>query len=273
MTFRLLDSIDISDGSTIRRIALYEGELTAIPEEHRADILIVSAFPNDYIPTPTSLIGGLERNGLSVGRLAANKAHDLRTTCAFWISNPIAGPAARLNIGQIACFEPHVLGSPPTVVGNLFRGLFPFLDDRKNQVVAIPMLATGDQGYSKDLMLQSILDAASHWLARGLAISELKIVERDPIGAAALATTMADFKSKLLPSRLKPAESATFDIFLSFSTNDSKAVDCARAELDKKQAGKKIFDFRLQIDTGKSWQVEIDRAISSSKAIIAFLSP
>jgi len=48
MTFKLLHSIDISDGSTIRGIGLYEGGLTAMPEEHRADILIVSAFPNDY---------------------------------------------------------------------------------------------------------------------------------------------------------------------------------------------------------------------------------
>jgi hypothetical protein len=33
MTFKLLQSIDISDGSTIRRIAPCEGELMAIPEE------------------------------------------------------------------------------------------------------------------------------------------------------------------------------------------------------------------------------------------------
>lgn len=45
MTFRLVDCVDIADGSTIRRIALYEGELTDIPRHHRADILVVSAFP------------------------------------------------------------------------------------------------------------------------------------------------------------------------------------------------------------------------------------
>ena len=47
MTFKLLDSIDVSDGATTRRISLYEGDLTAIPQAHRADILIVSAFPDD----------------------------------------------------------------------------------------------------------------------------------------------------------------------------------------------------------------------------------
>ncbi len=273
MTFRLLDSIDISDGSMTRRIALYEGELTAIPAEHRADILIVSAFPDDYIPTQTSLIGALHRNGLSVGQLAATKAHDLRATCAFWLSNPIGGPAAALNIGQVACFEPRVLGSPPTVVGDLFRGLFPFLDDKKNQVVAMPLLATGDQGWPPDLMLRSILDAATHWLARGLAISELKIVERQPDRAAALAATMAEFKSKLVTSKLRPAQSTSFDVFLSFSTKDAKAVDCTRIELLKRGDANRVFDFRIEIEKGKSWQEELDRAICSCRSIIAIMSP
>jgi hypothetical protein len=273
MTFKLLHSLDISDGSTIRRIALYEGDLTAIPEEDRADILVVSAFPNDYTPSNTSLIGSLERRGLSIGQLAAAKAFDLRDTCAFWLSNPISGPSAEMNIVRIACFEPGVLGPPPTVVGDLFRGLFPFLDDRKNQVVAMPVLAIGDQGYPPEIMLRSILDAAAHWLARGLAISELKIVERNSIRASSLAAVMSDFNSKLDVQQLKPSESKAFDVFLSFSTEDSNAADIARTELARKFAAEKIFDFRLQIDGGKSWQEEIDRAISSSKSIVAILSP
>jgi hypothetical protein len=124
MTFKLLNNIDISDGGATRRIALYEGDLTAIPPEHRADILVVSAFPHDYSPTPTSLIGALNRAGLSVAALAANKAHDLRATSAFWISQPLGASAPVKNIGQVACFEPAVRGSPPSVVGTCFAGCF-----------------------------------------------------------------------------------------------------------------------------------------------------
>jgi hypothetical protein len=113
MTFKLLEHIDISDGSMTRRIALYEGDLSAIPKEHHSDILIVSAFPNDYFPTQTSLIGALDRKGISVSRLALKKAHDLRSTSAFWISHPLEGAPTSMNIGRIACFEPTVRGAPP----------------------------------------------------------------------------------------------------------------------------------------------------------------
>jgi hypothetical protein len=271
MAFKLLEKIDVSDGPTTRRIGLYEGDLAAIPSEHKVDILIVSAFPDDYIPTRGSLIGALSRQGLSVEDLAADKKHDLRDTSAFWISRPIEGPAARLNIHQIACFEPRVLGSPPTVVGELFRGLFPFLCQTDNQVVAMPLLASGDQGWPPETMLRSILNAATHWLARGLPIAELKIVVRPGTDTAALMGAVASEKQTVLAAALKPAPPAEYDVFLSFSSHDSDAADFVGKTL--KARNEKVFDFRVSIDKGKSWQEEIDRAISSCRSVIALLSP
>lgn len=273
MVFTLLNSLDILDGPVRRRIALYEGELTAIPPEHRADILVVSAFPNDYLPTQSSLIGALDRSGLSVGKLAAAKAHDLRLSSAFWISHAITGPAARMNIGQVACFEPRVRGEPPALVGDLFRGLFPFLDDRKDQTVAMPILTTGDQEWSKSLMFKSILDASVHWLARGLPIRELKIVERNHDAAVALSAAFDSFKSALPNQGVASQSHSSYDVFLSFSTQDAEAVDLAKAELLKKTGVKRVFDFRIAIDKGRSWQEEIDLAITSCRSIIAILSP
>ncbi len=273
MTFTLLDKIDIQDGTTTRRIALYEGDLTALPPEHRVDILIVSAFPDHYAPTTTTLIGALDRSGVSIAELAKKKLHDLRATCAFWLSQPLTGAGASLNIGQIACFEPRVLGAPPELVGNLFRGFFPFIDERAGRVVAMPVLATGNQGWPLDVMLRSILEAASNWLARGLAISELMIVEQVPERAAQLAAVMAEFKSKLAASSPKPAPPQAYDVFLSFSSTDTDAADYVKSELQKRGDAKRVFDYRLEIDKGKSWQEELDRAIGSSKSIVAILSP
>jgi hypothetical protein len=136
--------------------------------------------------------------------------------------------------------------------------------------------ATGDQGWGPDLVLRSLLHAASHWLARGLPVSELKIVAREPYRAAMLATAMAEFKSKLTPSRLQPPNSTastSYDVFLSFSSKDATAADQVRAELNKRDDTTTIFDFRLHIEKGHSWQEQLDIAISSSRKIVAILSP
>ena len=122
-------------------------------------------------------------------------------------------------------------------------------------------------------MLRSILDAAAHWLSRGLPINELMIVERRPEFVAVLASAMEDFKSGLAATMPMPTRSLAYDVFLSFSSNDGDAVEYVKDDLQKRGDAGKVFDFRLEIDKGMSWQREIDIAISSSKAILAILSP
>ena len=49
---KLISNIDVRHGHNVHRIGLYHGDLTEIPPEHAVDILIVSAFPDDYTPNP-----------------------------------------------------------------------------------------------------------------------------------------------------------------------------------------------------------------------------
>ena len=81
----MVDSIKIHDGSRERYISFWEGDLAEIPVNNPVDLIIVSAFRNSYTPTPSSIIGALHRKGLSVQKLAENKAIDLRDTSGFWI--------------------------------------------------------------------------------------------------------------------------------------------------------------------------------------------
>jgi hypothetical protein len=53
---KLLDSIRIQ-GNGDKRVELYEGDLTEVDQADEFDLLVISAFPNDYIPTSSSLIG------------------------------------------------------------------------------------------------------------------------------------------------------------------------------------------------------------------------
>ena len=66
---QLIDLISIETRGGQRRIELLVGDLSAIPDDHRVDMLVVSAFPGDYIPTPRSLIGSLFLKGLSIADL------------------------------------------------------------------------------------------------------------------------------------------------------------------------------------------------------------
>jgi len=75
---QLLETIEIR-GSHPGRIELSQGDLTDLSSRQRADLLLVSAFPDDYEPTPGSLIGALHGKGLSVKKLARHKDIDLRT--------------------------------------------------------------------------------------------------------------------------------------------------------------------------------------------------
>ena len=161
---------------------------------------------------------------------------------------------------------------PPSLVGDLFRGFYPFLDDANEQTVMLPVLASGDQGWPKEAMLNSILQAATHWLARGLPIRELKIVERDNVQAQSLANEMEKFKKNWSVDAPKDQQKRAYDVFLSFSKHDAEAAKAVKTELKQQGKAESVFDYRMAINKGVSWQEEIDQAIANSKAVIALLS-
>src|SRR5205823_5940990 len=132
--FRLVDFIEVTAPDGVRRIALYNGDLTEIPEP--VDYLILSAFPNDYAPVPGTVIESLAKKGVSVADLAVNKEHDLRQSCGFWVSEDLSKSHPQLHVRRLLCFEPMTIGDAPQVVGEIFRGMFPFLNLGRGSTVA-----------------------------------------------------------------------------------------------------------------------------------------
>jgi hypothetical protein len=132
-----------------KRIELYQGDLTYVSRNEGFDLLVVSAFPYDYTPTITSLIGALHRQGLSVAKLSIIKDVDLRASFSCWLSHEFKPDDYGLQFRRILCFEPLVRGRPPELVGDIFRALTPILAERPDiKKVALPVVAAGDQGYT-----------------------------------------------------------------------------------------------------------------------------
>jgi len=72
---KLISELEIAGTKSLQ---LFKGDLTEISKEHALDFLLLSVFPDNYLPTTTSLIGALYRKGLNVAKLADQKELDLR---------------------------------------------------------------------------------------------------------------------------------------------------------------------------------------------------
>lgn len=192
----LLDYIQVKTSNGFADIELYHGDLSAIPKEHKVDIVILSAFPNDYTPTPGTLIGSFAEKGLSVEQLSKDKEMDLRKNLWCWFSKAL-NPAqqAQFNLQHILCFEPQKrMDEAAEYVADIFRCLNNFAFDDDHNHVAMPTVAAGNQQASAIKITAAIIEAATFWLQRGLPLLSIKIVEINEAKAYDLKKVFAQYK-------------------------------------------------------------------------------
>ncbi len=271
---RLLDSIEVRHAQR-KRIELYEGDLTALSASEAFDLLVVSAFPNDYTPTARSLIGALHWKGLSVRSLASDKEVDLRASFSCWLSKEFAPPDPGLRFRRILCFEPRFRGKPPEVVGDIFRALTPILAEKPDiRTVALPVVATGNQGYSVTAMFTPLFEAALHWLESGLPLDCLKIVTYSDAEANEALQAFSRQKAHYLESAPRAAAPGIeYDIFISYSRANAQESEALEQALRQTRPGIKIFVDRKDINIGSAWQPEIFETLDRCRKVVALLSP
>ena len=275
---RLLATHAIRHLSGDKYIRLYHGDLTAIPPEDAVDLLVISAFPNDYLQTQGSLIGALARNaGISVYELALDKEADLRPVFSSWLSKGLSQRFPLAGFQRILCFETVGNKSPTETVGLVFRAMMPFLfGEPPLRTVAMPMLAAGDQGYDAGLMLRAIFDAAAHWLARGLPIETIKLVvhsERQVEQLSGLFTTLSTDSPRPLENVGGVVGKLDYDFFLSYAHADAESADALRTGIQAANSALRVFQDKLELHSGESWQTELDHALESCRRVIALFSP
>jgi hypothetical protein len=269
-----LNSIEVRGGKD-KRIELCHGDLTSLVAEEEFDLLIVSAFPDDYTPTPSSLIGALNRKGLSVESLARDKEIDMRKNYSCWLSREFRSRDPGLRFRRILCFEPLVRGKPPELVGDIFRALTPIVAERPDiRTAAIPVVAAGDQGYPLAAMLGPLVEAAVNWMETGLPLDWIKIIIYSDSHLREALDLFSQTKSRYQGSAaLSRSQQADYDVFISYSRHNLSESEALEQELRKCRPDLKIFLDRKDIDVGSPWQIEIFETLDRCKKVVALLSP
>ncbi len=229
---QLLDYIQVKTDKGFADIELYLGDLSAIPKEHKVDIVILSAFPNNYAPTPNTLIGSLDQKGLSVAKLAEDKDMDLRKSLWCWFSKELPKQQVdKFNFSRILCFEPaEKRDNAAEFVADIFRCLNNFVFDDDVNHVAMPAVAAGNQQASIIKITEAIIEAATFWLQRGLPLQSIKLVEINEKKAEDLRKVFANYKAH-----------ESFDTSTGAKSDDSKVDQVIPAAARQVEAGRLPF--------------------------------
>lgn len=255
----LIDEIKTERGKSLQ---LLKGDLTNIPDSHKVDILVLSAFPNDYIPTATSLIGALYSAGLSVEALARDKEVDLRNQFHCWLSKEINFK----NVSRILCFEPTERRYPYSLIAGIFQSIMPFTIIHSIKSVAMPLILTGDQGFSNQEVVKELISTSVFWLNNDSSLELIKIVERSD---AKIEFLKKAFKTQQPDYNQKP-NIDKYDFFISYSRKNASLVEAIQKNLRTKF---KVFFDTESIEVGSNWLSKINASLENSERFIVCISP
>jgi hypothetical protein len=271
---KLLDKLIVHHKSAEKQIELYHGDLTDMPPEQAVDVLIIATGPGDYEPYPGTVIGALDRKGISVAELAKDKAIDLRQSFSCWVSPEITSPDPGIQFKRILCFEYHPQGEPAEVVGEILQSLMPFMNSELPiKTIATPLVATGHQKVPIVDIFEPLFNALGRWLEMGLAVETLKIVEVSELKAAEIKGAFSVLKRQFVKTQQERSSEHTYDIFISYSHTNSDEVFAIVNELQALRPGLRIFLDRKELNTGSAWQQELYEALDDCDKVVAVYSP
>lgn len=139
----------------------------------------------------------------------------------------------------------------------------------------MPVVSTGDVGESIDDVLPALVATAREWLSAGLPLDRLKIVERSPQKAEALAALFVNEKERLVNTagETSPDSREEYDVFISYCQQNASAVDLFVEHLRASDPELRVFRDIQEIDVGVAWQQVIYDAIEDCRKIVALYTP
>jgi hypothetical protein len=180
---RLLTAVGFETPYGYKRVEVRHGDLTEM--SLRYDLLVVSTFPRDYEPTPTSLVGALHKN-LHFSLLAESKKPylDFRDSLAIWITRSVSNRFFK----RILCTE---LQDGKFNLGEVFENLFAgiaLLEAKgiPTKSLVMPMPGTGDAKIPMEKVAQTLLPACKKALFESATLSSITFVARTEEKAVAI---------------------------------------------------------------------------------------
>jgi hypothetical protein len=232
----------------------------------------VSAFPDDYAPVPGTLIGALQSAGISLAQLAKDKEADHREFASCWWTRDLRSKNPSTPAARILCFEPKMRGKAAEVIDDLLQSLESMVfEKRSGRTVAMPLVATGDQGETVSDVLPALLEASVHRLEMGLPVSRLMVLESNAEKAAEMKGAFAVIKKQILGDT--PSPRRLFDFFVSYSHQNKEAADILSEELQKRRPGIRVFIDRKVFTPGVHWSQDLFEAIEHCRRVVPVLSP
>ncbi|MBK8554300.1 MAG: toll/interleukin-1 receptor domain-containing protein [Lewinellaceae bacterium] len=271
---KLLNEMLVYYRNEPRTIRLYHGDLTERSEATNTDLLVVSAWQSDYSTTFRTLITSLQEKGISVQELSRDKEEDLRAAFNTWLSKPLPLSETLPPYKRILCFEPPNDAQPNAFVADIFQGLMPFLGhpDYDIDSLSMPLVATGKRGAKPLEILEAILEAAVQWMAHGMPLKDLHIVEHNETKASEVSGAFEILKRQYARFG-KPRRRYAYDMFVSYSHENTDAVMRVMDRVQALRPELEVFLDRQDLNAGSVWQQELYDALDDCGKVLAFYSP
>jgi len=247
-------------------ISFVHGDLTKILRDNPVDALLVSAFPDDYTETPSSLIGALSRAGVSVAELASSKADDLRSAFRCWVSHPLQPElATSLGFKRIICFETSHAESLSDGIMAIGQALSAVVTTHQIRSVAMPLIATGDQGNAITDVMPPLLETLTRHMRPGARLQHVMIAAYDESRIPEIRNEVAKFRSRPIVS---PPLQAGHDVFISYRHTDKEAANHLEKAILATRPETTIWIDREKLELGHRWNDEISAAIDSTRLFV-----
>lgn len=235
-----LHSVPLSIDGTVKEISVFCDDVTCF--SGNIDILTTSAFIGSYHPTPRTVFHALMNCGINVQSLAYKPEFDLRTPCHVWLSEEISRSSARIR--RIGCveFNGRYTRSWDSVESeqavHSIQAYFSLLDIASFYgvnvtTVALPLLGSGRQNISGDLMITPLLNECISFLKRNPFAKNIYFIEKNPEKANLIARALEN--SLRFSDNVNSAKSDSMSkdlAFISYSSKDKNIADnlCSKLE-------------------------------------------